>query len=75
MSNEAVFYPVVIVEMQGMKCRALIDTEEGSSCANAGLLNCIKAELIKSDVRNIKCFLELQRGNYTLSISTSKLLT
>ena len=57
MSNEAVVYPVVIVEMQGMKCRALVDTGAGSSYASAGLLNCIKAEPIKSNVLNIEMLL------------------
>ena len=56
-TNAAVVYPVVIVEVQGVKCRALVDTGPGSSYASAGLLNHIKAEPTKSDVRDIEMLL------------------
>jgi hypothetical protein len=56
-TNAAVVYPVVIVEVQGVKCRALVDTGAGSSYASAGLLNHIKAEPTKSDIRDIEMLL------------------
>jgi hypothetical protein len=56
-TNAAVVYPVVIFEVQGVKCRALVDTGAGSSYASAGLLNHIKAEPTKSDIRDIEMLL------------------
>ena len=53
----AVIYPVVIVEVQGVNCRALVDTGAGSSYASAGLLDYINAKLTKTDVRNIEMLL------------------
>ena len=47
-----VIYPVVIVEVQGVKCRALVDTGAGSLYASAGLLGYINAKPTKTDVRN-----------------------
>ena len=35
----AVIYPAVVVKVQGVKCRALLDTGAGSSYASAALLN------------------------------------
>ena len=52
-----VIYPVVIVEVQGVKCRALVDTGAGSSYASAGLLDYINAKPTKTDVRNIEMLL------------------
>ena len=52
-----VIYPVVIVEVQGVKCRALVDTGAGSSSAPAGLLDYINAKPTKKDVRNIEMLL------------------
>ena len=40
--NSSVVYPVVIVEVNGVRCRALLDTGAGSSYASAALLNRIK---------------------------------
>ena len=37
--NSAVIHPVVVVEVQGVKCRALQDTGTGSSYASAALLD------------------------------------
>ena len=36
-----VAYPVVVVEIEGVKCRALLDTGSGSSFASSTLLNTI----------------------------------
>ena len=52
-----VIYPVVIVEVQGVKCRALVDTGAGISYASAGLLDYINAKPTKTDVRNIEMLL------------------
>ena len=39
-SHNAIVYPVIIVEVEGVKCRALLDTAAGSSYASATLLDC-----------------------------------
>ena len=42
LGNSTVIYPVVIVEVQGVKCRALLDTGAGSSYASAALIDHLK---------------------------------
>ena len=44
MPNARVTYPVVVVEVEGVKCRALLDTGAGSLYASAALLNRISKE-------------------------------
>ena len=41
LGNSTVIYPVV-VEVQGVTCRALLDTGAGSSPASAALIDCLK---------------------------------
>ena len=38
-ADSAVIHPVAVVEVQGVKCRALLDTGAGSSYASAALLD------------------------------------
>ena len=38
MGKGAVTYPVVVVEVNGIRCRALLDTGAGSSYASAALI-------------------------------------
>ena len=53
-----VTYPVVIVEVQGIKCRALLDTGAGSSYASAALLDRIsKSGKRKREVRKMEMLL------------------
>ena len=46
-----VTYPVVVVEVEGIKCRALLDTGAGSSYASAALLDRISSIGHKKEVR------------------------
>ena len=39
LANNAVVYPVFVVEVEGVRCRALLDTGAGSSYTSATLLN------------------------------------
>ena len=52
-----VTYPVVLVEVQGIKCRALLDTGAGSSYASAALLDRISSGKRKKEVRKIEMLL------------------
>lgn len=49
-----VIYPVVVVEVMGVKCRALLDTGAGSSYASAALLDHIKIRPHQREVRQIE---------------------
>ena len=42
LGNSTVIYPVVVVEVQGVKCRALLDTGAGCSYASAALIDHLK---------------------------------
>ena len=49
-----VVYPVVVVEVAGIKCRALLDSGAGSSYASAALLDRIRAKPHHSGLRKIE---------------------
>ena len=53
-ANKPVVYPVVIVDVNGVKCRALIDTGAGSSYASSKLLDTIKAQPKKKEIRRVE---------------------
>ena len=52
-----VVYPVVIVDVEGIKCRALLDTGAGSSYASAALLDRLKKRQVTREVRKIEMML------------------
>ena len=56
-SHNSVVYPVIIVEVEGVKCRALLDTSAGSSYASATLLDRVGARPGKRQVRRIEMML------------------
>ena len=47
-------YPVVLVEVVGVKCRALLDTGAGNSYASAALLNRLPKCKPRKEVRHIQ---------------------
>ena len=51
---KAVVHPVVIVKVNGYKCRALIDTGAGSSYASSTLLDILKQPPIKREIRSVE---------------------
>ena len=53
----AVIYPVLVVKVQGVKCRALLDTGAGSSYASAALLNLLQVRPYLRQVRQIEMML------------------
>ena len=54
MERPNVIYPVVVVEVLGVKCRALLDTGAGSSYASAALLDRLKIRPHQREVRQIE---------------------
>ena len=54
MEKQTVIYPVVVVEVLRVKCRALLDTGPGSSYASASLLDRLKIRRHQREVRQIE---------------------
>ena len=67
--SNKVIYPVVVVEVGGIQCRALLDTGAGSSYASAALLNVVKSRPRQSQVRTIEMMLGVQTKRVELSLS------
>ena len=66
-SKDTVTYPVVIVDVEGIKCRALLDTGAGSSYASAALLDRIPKRQSKKETRKI----EMMLGTTTREVELS----
>ena len=65
--NTRVTHPVVIVEVEGVKCRALLDTGAGSSYASAALLDRIPKRPSKKEIRKIDMMLGVTTREVELS--------
>ena len=57
LANDAVVYLVVVVDVEGVRCRALLDTGAGSSYASATLLDRIDVRPDRRQVRKIEMML------------------
>ena len=57
-ATEPVTYPVVVVSVNGVKCRALLDTGAGSSYASKTLLDRIKLKPIRKERRRIDMMMQ-----------------
>ncbi|XP_028404087.1 uncharacterized protein LOC114526759 [Dendronephthya gigantea] len=57
-NGKDVVYPVVVVEIGGLKCRALLDTGSGSSFASSTLLNAIGKKPIRQEFKSIEMMLQ-----------------
>ena len=71
-SNTSVVYPVVVVDVSGVKCCALIDTGVGSSYTSSTLLDKIKAKPQKNEMRLVEMMFGTSTnlfGIYDLKIS------
>ena len=53
-NTSLVTYQVLVIEVEGVKCRALIDTGAGSSCASSKLINKIKKKPIRRETKRIE---------------------
>ena len=54
----SVIYPVVVVEAEGVKCRALLDTGAGSSYASEALLDRLKKRPQRKEYKRIEMMME-----------------
>ena len=52
-AESLVIHPVVVVKVNNIICRALLDTGAGSSYASAALLDRLKLQPIKKEIKNI----------------------
>ena len=52
-----VVYPIVIVNVEGVKCRALLDTGAGNSYASAALLNLLAKRECRKETRRVEMML------------------
>ena len=50
-SSCSVTYPVVLIEIEGVKCRALIDTGAGASYTSSTLINHINKKTIQTETK------------------------
>jgi hypothetical protein len=64
-----VTYPVVIVKVHGVTCRALLDTGAGSSYASSTLIDLIHAKPIRKELKSI----EMMFGSVNKVISVHNL--
>ena len=53
-NTSLVTYPVLVIEVEGVKCRALTDTGAGSSYASSKLINKIKKKPIRTENKRIE---------------------
>ena len=53
-NTSLVAYPVLVIEVEGVKCRALIDTGAGSSYASSKLINKINKKPIRRETKRIE---------------------
>ena len=60
-------YPVVVVNIGGTKCRALLDTGAGSSYASATLLNLLQTRDCRQETRRIEMMLKTVTRKVELS--------
>ena len=54
----AVVYPIVVVEVDGIMCRALLDTGAGSSYASATLLTRLHTSPVRKEYRRIEMMMQ-----------------
>lgn len=65
-----VTYPFVVVEVEGIKCRALLDTGAESSYTSAALLDHISSIRHKNEVRKIEMLLGASTTEVVLATIT-----
>ena len=73
--ESSVVYPAVIVQVNGVKCRAVLDTMAGSSYVSAGLLDYIGAKDFRTTTRAIEMMFQTVKKKiniYNLTIQNSE---
>ena len=81
-----VIYPVVTIKVEGVKCRVLLDTKAGSSCASAKLLDQLQKRPTQTKTKRIQVLLgatttrevifnvkvKAVEGDYTMEVNLTK---
>ena len=62
-TESSVIYPVAIIKVNGIKCRALLDTGSGSSYASEAIIDFLKINLIRKEYKTIETLTMLPRKN------------
>ena len=57
-NTSLVTYPVSVIEVEGIKCQTLIDTEAGSSYASSKLINKINKKPIRRESKKIETLMD-----------------
>ena len=72
-STEAsVIYPVAIINVNGIKCHALLDTGSGSSYASEAIIDLLKISPIRKEYETIEISINLKLKNYLARIQDLK---
>ena len=58
-----VTHPVAIISVDGVKCRALLDTGAGSSYVSAGLMNVLRKKPIRKETKHIEMMMNSATKN------------
>jgi hypothetical protein len=66
----SVIYPGVVVKVNGIHCRALLDTGAGSSYASAALLDQIKTCPVRKEVRRIEMMMDVMSLSDQINLRT-----
>ncbi len=56
-NQSSVIYPVVVIEVEGIKCRALLDTGSGNSYVSSTLMNLTKKKPARQEIKTIEMML------------------
>ena len=71
-SSEGVF-PVLVIKVNGVKCRALIDSGSGSSYISAKLVNILKVKPVSTQTKQVEMLMSSKRTRmeiYQLNIES-----
>eukprot|EP00112_Aurelia_sp_Birch-Aquarium-sp1_P000365 Seg1032.2 transcript_id=Seg1032.2/GoldUCD/mRNA.D3Y31 product="hypothetical protein" protein_id=Seg1032.2/GoldUCD/D3Y31 len=71
-NNNTVIHPVVVIKVEGIKCRALLDTGSSSNYMSSTLLDLIKKNPVRQEHKSIETLLGTSVGNinvYEIEIS------
>ena len=78
-SDGPLVYPMVVVSVEGVKCRALLDTGSGNSYVSAALIGLLSMRGIRKEVRHVEMMLgsvtirvEDVNGNFGMEVCVTK---
>ena len=63
----SVTYPVVLIEIEGFKCRTVIDNGAGASCNSSTLINHINKKPIRTETKKIETLMSTNIRNIKIN--------